>query len=552
MWLVPVPDGGEALAGRSVRMPVDPTRETWKPGMSWEAALAEIAYRRALGREMGGPERIARQHRGGRYTVRERIEKLLDPGSFIEAGPMVGAAAYDAEGNMTGFTPGAYVMGVGEIDGRRVAIGGEDFTISGGSPHNVHKGQAQFSQPLALTYGIPYIQLVEGVGHSSKSDENAGHMGLYPGTQWWMSTQLLKSVPVAAGLLGAVAGAPAAQALLSHFTVMVKGKSQIFPSGPPVVERALGEKIDKDALGGAQMHVHGSGQVDNEAEDEDDALQQIKTFISYLPDTTSDIAPRVETGDPPARRPEELLHIIPAKRTRGYDPRKLIRLVVDKGEFFEMRRYYGGSLITGFARLDGYSVGVIGSDPMIMAGAMDGDAADKYTHFVDLCDTFNLPVVIFLDMPGFMLGSAAERRATMRRGARALIASAEAAVPKVEFCVRKSYGVAADAPHGMGAHDGLNLRFGWPAGEWGGIPIEGGVAAAYKREIEAAANPEAYRSEIEERLLRLRSPFRAAETMDCVDLIDPRDTRRLACYFVRAAQPLLKRLAQRPKRAVRP
>jgi acetyl-CoA carboxylase carboxyltransferase component len=292
--------------------------------------------------------------------------------------------------------------------------------------------------------------------------------------------------------------------------------------------------------------------VDNEAESEEDAFEQIRQFLSYLPNTTNDVAPRVETGDPPDRRPQELLNIIPPNRRRGYDPRKLIKLVVDNGEFFEMRRHWAGAVITGFARFDGYSVGVIGSDPFRIAGAMDGDTADKYAHFIDLCDAFNLPVVIFLDMPGFMLGSHAERKATMRRGVRALIASAEASVPKVEFNVRKAYGVAADAPHSIGHPDGLNLRFGWPAGEWGGIPIEGGVAAAYRREIEAAPDPDAHREMIENRLLRLRSPFRAAHRGDIVDLIDPRDTRYLACRFVKLAQPMLAKLASRPKRAVRP
>ncbi len=533
-------------------MPIDPDRASWKPGMSWEQAVEDIEYIRRLGQEMGGPERIERQHRGGRYTVRERIEKMVDPGSFVEAGPLVGAAEFDDDGNLREFTPGAYVMGLGEIDGRPVAIGGDDFTISGGSPHNVRKHPRQFTQPLAIQYGIPYVQLVEGVGHSSKSDESAGHMGLPSGDLWWQGVELLRRVPVAAGIMGSVAGAPAAFALMSHFTVMVKGQSQIFPSGPPVVRRAIGEQLDKEELGGAEMHVHESGQVDNEAESEEDAFEQIKQFLSYLPNTTSDVAPRVETGDPPDRRPEELLNIIPPNRRRGYDPRKLIRLVVDNGEFFEMRRHWAGALITGFARLDGYSVGVIGSDPMKMAGAMDGWAAEKYAHFVDLCDAFNLPVVVFLDMPGFMLGSHAERKATMRRGVRALIAAAEAQVPKVEFNVRKAYGVAADAVHSLGHPHGLNLRFGWPAGEWGGIPIEGGVAAAYRREIEAAPDPDAHREMIEERLLRLRSPFRAAHRGDVVDLIDPRDTRRLACTFVKLAQPMLARLAQAPKRAVRP
>ncbi len=520
--------------------------------MSWEQAVEEIRYLRQLAAELGGPERIARQHEGGRYTVRERIDKMVDPGSFVEMGALMGAATYDDEGDLTSFTPGGYVMGLAEIDGRSVAIGGDDYTISGGSPHNVHKTPHQFVHPLAVQYGIPYIQIREGVGHSSRSDEESGQMALPAGDLWWQSVELLGKVPVAAGIMGSVAGWPAAAALLSHFTVMVKGQSQIFPSGPPVVERAIGETLDKEELGGYEMHVHRSGQVDNVAETEEDAFDQIKRFLSYLPNTTGDVAPRRETGDPPDRRPEELLTIIPTNRRRGYDARALIGLVVDDGEMFEMRRHYAGAVITAFARLDGYSVGVIASDPMVMAGAMDGDAADKYTHFLDLCDAFNLPVLIFLDMPGFMLGSAAERKATMRRGVRALIASAEADVPKIEFNVRKSYGVAADAPNSVGLPDGLNLRFGWPAGEWGGIPIEGGVAAAYRREIEAAPNPDAHREMIEQRLLELRSPFRAAHHGDVVDLIDPRDTRRLACTFVRLAQPALARLAQRPKRAVRP
>ncbi len=533
-------------------MRVKPGHETWKPGMSWEAAIEEIEYLEGLVEQMGGPDRIARQHDGGRQTIRERIDELVDDGSFVEMGKLMGLPEYDEDGNLIDFTPGGYVMGLGEIDGRPVSIGGDDFTISGGSPYGVHKTPHQFAEPLALQYGIPYVQLREGVGHSSKSDEQDGHMGLPSGGLWHQGVAVMTKVPVASAILGSVAGWPAAAALMSHFTVMVKDNSQIFPSGPPVVRRAIGETLTKEELGGYRRHVYESGQIDNVADDEADALNQIKQFLSYLPNTTNDVAPRLDTGDDPNRREEDLLNIIPTHRRKGYDMRKLISLVVDNGEFFEMRRHWAGAVITAFARLDGYSVGVIASDPMKLAGAVDGDGADKYAHFVDLCDAFNLPVVIFLDMPGFMLGSKAESKATMRRGVRALIASAEAEVPKVEFNVRKSYGVAADAPNSIGLPDGINLRFGWPAGEWGGIPIEGGVAAAYRREIEAADDPDAHREEIEERLLRLRSPFRAAHKGDVVDLIDPRETRRLACRFVRLAQPALEKLAQRPKRAVRP
>ena len=296
------------------------------------------------------------------------------------------------------------------------------------------------------------------------------------------------------------------------------------------------------------MHVHHSGQVDNEADSEEDAFEQIKTFLSYLPNTTNAVAPRVDTGDPPDRRPEELLNIIPSNRRHGYDARELIGLVVDNGEFFEMRRHYAGGIITAFARLDGYSVGVIASDPMKRAGAMDGDVADKYTHFVDLCDAFNLPAARVPGHAWVHVGitfrthghDAARRQSADRqcRGRHSQRSSSTCASPTAS---------PPTPPNGMGLPLGLNLRFGWPAGEWGGIPIEGGVAAAYRREIEAAPDPDAHREMIEERLLRLRSPFKAIHAGDAIDLIDPRDTRRLACTFVKLAQPLLAKLAERTR-----
>ena len=505
-------------------MPIDSWRESWKPGMDWDQAVDDILYIRQLAGETGRPRTDPTPAQGWPPDDPRADRAVRRPGQ-LHRGPAPRRRHRVRRERQSGVVHPWWVC-----DGH-----GGDWRATdrhrGRRLHHLRREPAQRPQapscihPAAtLQYGIPYVQFVEGVGHSSKADETGGRMVMGTGDQWWPLVELLRTVPVAAGIMGSVAGAPAAYALLSHFTVMVKGQSQIFPSGTPVVRRATGETHDKETLGGAQVHVHESGQVDNEAESEEDAFDQIKSFLSYLPNSTSEVAPRVETGDPPDRRPEELLHIIPPNRKQGYDARQLIRHVVDNGDFFEMRRFYGRGVITGFARFDGYSAGVIGSDPMRLAGAMDGDAGDKSAHFLDLCDTFNLPVVILLDMPGFMLGLQSERRASMRRGACAIIAAVEAQVPKVEFIVRKSYGVAADVPHAMGHPHGLNLRFGWPAGEWGGIPIEGGVAAAYRREIEAAPDPEAYREAIEQRLLRLRSPFRAAHHGDVTDLIDPRDT----------------------------
>ena len=299
------------------------------------------------------------------------------------------------------------------------------------------------------------------------------------------------------------------------------------------------------------MHTRETGVIDNEAEDEDDCFRQIRAFLSYVPDNVHEIPPRKDLGDDPNRRDEELLGIVPIDRKKHYDVYKLIRLLVDRGEFFEMRKYYGRALITAFARMDGYVVGIFASNPMFNAGAIDGKTAQKMARFIDLCNCFNIPVVLLGDVPGFMIGSVAEREGTMRYGMVAVMAAQEASVPKVHIALRKSYGMGGDAVSGVGGMLNLNLRFGWPSGEWGAIPIEGGVAAAYRRDIESSPDPEARRKELEEKLVGGRSPFRAAEAGDVIDIIDPRDTRPVICRFIRAAQPALKRNAG-PKRSVRP
>ena len=299
------------------------------------------------------------------------------------------------------------------------------------------------------------------------------------------------------------------------------------------------------------MHTRETGVVDNEAETEEDCFQQMRQFLSYMPNNIYEVPPYQDMGDDPNRREQELLNIVPIERKRHYDMYKVIRLLTDKGEFFEMRKYYGRALITAFARMDGYAVGILASNPMFNAGAIDGKAAQKMVRFTDLCNCFNIPVVLLGDVPGFMIGSEAEKEGTMRYGMVAVMASQEATVPKVHIALRKSYGMGGDAFSSVGGMLTLNLRLGWPSGEWGAIPVEGGVAAAYRRDIESSPDPEARRQELEEKLIGLRSPFRAAETGDVIDIIDPRDTRPYICRFIKAAQPYLKRNVG-PKRSVRP
>src|SRR4051794_917696 len=352
-------------------------------------------------------------------------------------------------------------------------------------------------------------------------------------------------VPVVAAALGPCAGLGAARVVMSHFSVIVRGTAQLFVAGPPLVAAAMGESPDKEELGGARLQTR-AGAVDNEAADEEDALVQLKRFLSYLPTSVWERPPVVPCDDPPGRREEELVSIVPRERRRPYKVRRILEAVLDRGSVFEMGARYGRPLVTALARLGGRPVGVLASDPMHYGGGLNADASEKLTRFADLCDQFHLPVVNFVDQPGFVIGTEAERRGTIRRGTRALFAVYQVTVPWVSILVRKVYGVAGSA-HGN-AH-GLNLRYAWPSGDWGSLPIEGGLEAAYRRELEAAEDPEALRAEIEDRLNAVRSPFRTAERFGIEEIIDPRDTRPILCDWAERAHELIaQEVPQGPKR----
>ena len=289
--------------------------------------------------------------------------------------------------------------------------------------------------------------------------------------------------------------------------------------------------------------------MDNEVETEDEAFAQIRRFLSYLPSNVWQIPRRSELRDDPHRREEELLSIIPRDRRRTYDVRKIIQLALDRDSFFEMGRFYGKPVVIGLARLNGYPVGVMANDPKQLGGSFDAAACEKATRFVDLCDTFHLPVINFVDQPGFLIGTKAEREGTARYGARMMAAIYQATIPWVSIILRRVYGVAGA---GHGKHHRLNLRYSWPSGDWGSLPIEGGVMAAYKRDIEAAPDPEARLKEIEAMLNELRSPFRTAEAFGIEEIIDPRDTRPLLCDWVTMAYELLPQELGLKRRGFRP
>jgi acetyl-CoA carboxylase carboxyltransferase component len=504
-------------------------------GTGWHAEVEEIEHRRRLAARMGGEEAVARHHAAGKLTVRERVARLLDPGSFDEIGSLAGRAEYEG-GRLVSFRPANFVMGLGAVDGRRIVVGGEDFTVRGGAADAAVGGKSGFAEKLALEWRLPIVRLIDGTGGSVRTLENIGRTYIPDNPGFATLARLMGTVPVVGAVMGSVAGYPAAKAVASHWSIMVKGQSQVFPAGPPVVRRALGHDIHKEDLGGYQVHVSKSGVIDNLATDEDDCFRQIRRFLSYLPSNVWQMPPRTEPADDPNRREEELIRIIPRNRKRPYDARKMLRLIVDRDSLFELTPYYGRSLITCLARLDGYPVGVLANDPLVLGGALDAAASEKLMRFVDMCDTFHLPIVNFVDQPGFMVGLAAEEAGTIRKGVRALCAVEESTVPWLPIFVRKCYGVAGG---GYGRHGGLELRYAWPSAEWGSLPVEGGVAAAYRREIEAAPDPEARRQELEDKLAALRSPFRTAEAFGVEEMIDPRDTRPLLCRFAEIAQGLL-------------
>ena len=523
--------------------PQDPPRK---------AELAELALRRAEAEKLGGEEAVRKHHDQGRLTIRERIAGVVDPGSFKEVGTLTGQGRYEG-GALQGVTPAPYVMGLAAIDGRPVAVGGEDFTVRGGiswSGDRKKGGQGGFVEDLAHHYRIPLVNLIDGSGGSVTSIQRRGH-SVFPGVHGFeRSVELMGEVPVVCAVLGTAAGGPAGRAILSHWSVMVKGTSQVFAAGPPVVERSLGQKLTKEELGGPAVAVDLAGTIDNVAADEKQCFEMIRRYLSYMPQNVWELPPVIRSDDPVDRCEDELLKIVPESRRQPYDMRKLIRMVVDRGSMFEIQPSFGKALITCLARMNGKVVGVIANNPMIYGGAVDVRAARKQTHFVELCDCFHIPLIFLVDVPGFMVGKDAEAAATLREGMRSVYVGLQASVPMYTVVIRKCYGMA-----GMGATDknGLDLKIAWPTAEWGSLPVEGGVAAAFRREIAAAADPKAREQEIEAELRELASPFRTAEAFGVEEIVDPRETRPYLCRFIDAAQGRLKTtVGQKPKYGVRP
>lgn len=500
--------------------------------MSWEKEVEELALRRAMAEKMGGAEKVARQHGRGKMDARARITALVDAHSFREIGKIAGRGRYGAAGALEDLAASNFIFGRANIDGRPVVASADDFTVRGGAADAALHRKFIQCEAMAHEYRLPLIRMIDGTGGggSVKTLEDMGYTYIPAVPGWDQIIQNLDEVPVVALALGPTAGLGAARVVASHYSVMVRGLSQLFAAGPAVAA-AIGDTLDREELGGVDVHTR-NGVVDDEVASEAEAMARARQFLSYLPSSIYGRAERKRSRDYVNRRDESLLSAVPRDPKQVYAMRRILASVVDQGSLFEMGARWGRAAITAFARLDGYPVAVLASDPSFLGGSWDAKTSEKVERFVKLADQFHLPIVHLVDNPGFMIGGEAERAGTIRYGVQAMNAIYRAKVPLASVVIRRAYGIAGSA---MSNAERFQYRFAWPSGDWGSLPIEGGVEVAYKSELEAADDPAAHLEAIRARLNRVRSPFRTAEKFGVEDIIDPRDTRPLLCEFAELA-----------------
>lgn len=506
--------------------------------MAWDKQLDELQRREALAEEMGGADKVARQHEFGKLTIRERISAIADAASFHEVGKLAGAARYDENGNLTGITPANFLFGTANIDGRPVIVSGDDFTVRGGSAEAHIPAKRTHAEGLALELKLPHIRLVDGMGGggSVKTIEIAGRTYIPELRGWEIVVQHLAVAPSVSLALGSVAGIGAARVATSHYSLIVRDSAQMMIAGPALVEWAGFGKVSKEELGASDIHT-GNGAIDDEVATEEEAFQRARRFLSYLPGNVDELPPVTRTDDDPGRCDPVLTGIVPENPRQVYKMRTIIDSVVDTDSFFEIGRRWGRSIITGFARLDGVPVALFAEDPYVYGGAWTAAGARKLIRLLDIASTFHLPVVHLEDCPGFLIGKEAEHDATIRFGSQALAALGQSPVPFCSVVIRKAFGVAGAANRKPGSH---HFRFAWPSGDWGSLPIEGGIEVAYKAELEQADDYAAHLAAIKARLNRLRSPLRAAEHFEIEEIIDPARTRPALCEWVRLARAALR------------
>lgn len=489
--------------------------------MQEDPRILELRNMRAKALEGGGQERIDRQHARGKYTARERIQMLLDPGTFNELEPYITHQGDEMNLAAERYLGDGVVTGYGQIDGRTVYVYAQDFTIYGGALGEMHAQKICRVMDLAVRNGVPIIGLIDSGG--ARIQEGVRSLGGYAEI-FRRNAQYSGVIPQISVMLGPCAGGAAYSPALTDVIIMVKKQSFMFLTGPDVIKAVTGEIIDSEGLGGADIHMSVSGTAHLAVDNENQALVMCRQILSFMPSNNVENPPFVATNDDPLRMEESLNHIIPLDPKEPYNMLDVIRPIVDQRSFLELQHDWARNAIVGFARIGGHSVGIVAQQPMVMAGVIDIDASDKITRFVRMCDCFNIPLITFVDSPGFLPGVSQEHGGIIRHGAKILYAYSEATVPKISVITRKAYGGAYVVMSSK--YLGTDINLAWPSAEIAVLGAEGAVNILFKKQIESAPDPAAEHKRLAtEYREKFNNPYYAAGAGYIDDIIEPRETR---------------------------
>jgi propionyl-CoA carboxylase beta chain len=489
--------------------------------MAVDDRVEELRRRRAAAHEGGGADRIEQQHAKGKLTARERIEVLLDPGTFVETDVFVEHRASDFGMDKRRVPGDGVVTGYGHVDGRTVFVFSQDFTVFGGSLGEMHANKIVKIMDMAMKVGAPVIGLNDSGG--ARIQEGVISLGGYAEI-FFRNVLASGVVPQISAILGPCAGGAVYSPAMTDFTIMAKGSSYMFITGPEVIKTVTGEDVTFEQLGGAMTHNEKSGVAHFAAEDEKGALRLVRKLLSYIPSNNVEDPPILMSEDPVDRRDPELAAVVPREPDKPYDMRDVIARVVDRDSWFEVQEHWAQNLVVGFARLAGRPVGVVGNQPKVLAGTLDINSSTKGARFVRFCDCFNIPLLTFVDVPGFLPGTAQEYGGIIRNGAKLLFAFSEATVPKVTVITRKAYGGAYDVM--CSKHIRGDMNFAWPSAELAVMGPEGAVQIIFRKEIDAASDPKAREAElVQEYREKFANPYIAARMGYLDDIIEPPETR---------------------------
>ena len=509
--------------------------------MAIKENLAELERRNREALLGGGEDRIARRHAEGKLTARERIEQLLDPGSFVEFDRFKVHRCTDFGMDERKIYGDGVVTGHGTIDGRLVFVFSQDFTVFGGSLSGAFAEKVVKIMDLAMKAGAPVIGLNDGAG--ARIQEGVVSLAGY-GDIFVRNVLSSGVIPQISVIMGPCAGGAVYSPAVTDWIFMVKNTSYMFITGPDVIKTVTGEEVSQEELGGAMIHATKSGVATFVADDEAQCIEQVRYLLSFLPSNNLEDPPQYTSGDDPERLCEGIIDLIPDSANRAYDMKKVIAEIVDDGDFFEVFPHWAMNIVCGFARIDGNVVGIVGNQPQVLAGSLDIDASEKAARFVRTCDAFNISLVTFVDVPGFLPGTDQEYGGIIRHGAKLLYAYCESTVPRIQIITRKGYGGAYVVMNSKSI--GADIAYAWPSAEIAVMAAPGAVNIIFRREIEMAGDPASRQTElVDEYEERFANPYQAAERGYVDDVIDPRDTRKM---LARALAMLRTKREQLPQR----